>query len=51
MVSTYPGFIKPVEGFILTHYMNEPAKEAGVIFRSAVDVSDVDLVKKKIIVD
>jgi thioredoxin reductase (NADPH) len=51
MVSNYPGFIKPVEGFMLTHSMNEQAKEAGVIFRSAVDVSDVDLVNKKLIVD
>jgi len=51
MVSNYPGFIKPVEGFMLTHFMNEQAKEAGVIFRSAVDVSDVDLVNKKIFVD
>jgi thioredoxin reductase (NADPH) len=51
MVSNYPGFIKPVEGFMLTHFMNEQAKEAGVIFRSAVDVSDVDLVNKKILVD
>ncbi len=51
MVSNYPGFIKPVEGFMLTHFMNEQAKEAGVVFRSAVDVSDVDLVKKKILVD
>jgi thioredoxin reductase (NADPH) len=51
MVSNYPGFIKPVEGFMLTHFMNEQAKEAGVIFRSAVDVSDVDLVDKKILVD
>lgn len=51
MVSNYPGFIKPVEGFMLTHFMNEQAKEAGVIFRSAVDVSDVDLVNKQILVD
>jgi len=51
MVSNYPGFIKPVEGFMLTHFMNEQAKEAGVIFRSAVDVSNVDLDKKKILID
>ncbi len=51
MVSNYPGFIKPVEGFMLTHYMNEQAKDAGVIFRSAVDVSDVDLDNKHILVD
>lgn len=51
MVSNYPGFIKPVEGFMLTHFMNEQAKEAGVTFRSAVDVSDVDLVNKRVVVD
>ncbi len=51
MVSNYPGFIKPVEGFMLTHFMNEQAKEAGVIFRSAVDVSDVDLFKKQLLID
>jgi thioredoxin reductase (NADPH) len=51
MVSNYPGFIKPVEGFMLTHFMNEQAKEAGVIFRSAVDVTYADLVNKQILVD
>ncbi len=51
MVSNYPGFIKPVEGFMLTHYMNEQAKEAGVDFRSAVDVTDVDLAGKTVLVD
>lgn len=51
MVSNYPGFIKPVEGFMLTHFMNEQAREAGVRFRSAVDVSDVDLVNKHVLVD
>lgn len=51
MVSNYPGFIKPVEGFMLTHYMNEQAKEAGVNFRSAVDVTDVDLGKRSVVVD
>ncbi len=51
VVSNYPGFIKPVEGFMLTHFMSEQAKEAGVNFRSAVDVTDVDLAKKSILVD
>ena len=51
VVSNYPGFIKPVEGFMLTHFMNEQAKEAGVNFRSAVDVSDVDLANRHILVD
>lgn len=51
MVSNYPGFIKPVEGFMLSHFMDEQAKEAGVEFRSAVDVTDADLVKKTVLVD
>ena len=51
LVSNYPGFIKPVEGFMLTHFMNEQAKEAGVVFRSAVDVSDVDLAARQVLID
>lgn len=51
MVSNYPGFAKPVEGFMLMHYMSEQAKEAGCQFRAAVDVTDIDLRKKYIIVD
>ena len=51
VVSNYPGFIKPVEGFMLTHFMSEQAKEAGVEFRSAADVSSVDLAEKQLLVD
>ncbi|HOJ29875.1 MAG TPA: FAD-dependent oxidoreductase [Spirochaetota bacterium] len=51
MVSNYPGFAKPVEGFMLMHYMSEQAKEAGCQFRVAVDVTDINLRKKYIIVD
>lgn len=50
-VSNYPGFIKPVEGFMLTHFMIEQAKLAGVDFRQAVDVSDVDLAARTLLVD
>ncbi|MEW6527165.1 MAG: FAD-dependent oxidoreductase [Spirochaetota bacterium] len=51
MVSNYPGFAKPVEGFMLMHYMSEQAKEAGCQFRVSVDVTEINLIKKYIIVD
>ncbi|MCP4132204.1 MAG: FAD-dependent oxidoreductase [bacterium] len=51
LVSNYPGFEKPVEGFMLMHFMSEQAKGAGVQFRSAVDISNVDLEKKELLVD
>lgn len=51
LVSNYPGFEKPVEGFMLTHFMTEQAKHAGVDFRQAVEVTDVDLDAKTVLVD
>jgi len=51
MVSNYPGFSKPIEGFMLMHHMGEQAKAAGVETRFSVDVTNVDLYKKKIRVD
>jgi thioredoxin reductase (NADPH) len=51
LVSNYPGFEKPIEGYMLTHFMTEQAKRAGVDFRQAVEVSDVDLAEKTILVD
>ncbi|MCP4217988.1 MAG: FAD-dependent oxidoreductase [bacterium] len=51
LVSNYPGFPKPVEGFMLTHYFSEQAAEAGVKTRYSVDVSNIDLHKKQILVD
>lgn len=51
MVSNYPGFIKPVEGFMLMHYMSEQAREAGCQYRVAVDVTDVNLKEKYITID
>jgi len=51
MVSNYPGFEKPIEGFMLMHYMNEQAKNAGMMLRAAVDVSDIDLTGKTVLVD
>ncbi|MCX8123805.1 MAG: FAD-dependent oxidoreductase [Spirochaetes bacterium] len=51
MVSNYPGFAKPIEGFMLMHYMSEQAKEAGCQYRVAVDVTSINLKEKYIIVD
>lgn len=50
-VSNYPGFIEPQKGFMLSHYMSEQAKAAGVKFKLAVDVNKVDLVNKEVVVD
>lgn len=51
LVSNYPGFIEAQNGYMLSHYMSEQAKNAGVEFRSAVDVSEVDLEGKSLLVD
>ena len=51
LVSNYPGFIEPVQGFMLAHYMGEQAKAAGVQFRSAVEVTEVNLKEKSLLVD
>jgi thioredoxin reductase (NADPH) len=50
-VSNYPGFIEPQQGFMLAHFMSEQAKEAGAIFKVAVDVTSVDLEKKEVVID
>ncbi len=50
-VSNYPGFIDAQPGFMLSHYMSEQAKANGVEFRVAVDVTDVDLKKKQVLID
>jgi thioredoxin reductase (NADPH) len=50
-VSNYPGFIEPQKGYMLSHYMAEQAKEAGVKFKVAVDVNKVDLANKEVVVD
>ena len=50
-VSNYPGFIDPQKGYMLSHYMAEQAKVAGVKFKVAVDVNSVDLTKKEVVVD
>ena len=50
-VSNYPGFIEPVSGYMLMHYMSEQAGKAGVIFKSAVDITKIDLQNKEILID
>jgi thioredoxin reductase (NADPH) len=50
-VSNYPGFDKPQPGFMLAHYMSEQAKQTGIDFKVAVDVTSVDLEKKEIVID
>ncbi len=51
MVSNYPGFIEPIEGFMLMHQMSEQAIAAGAVFKSAVDITNIDLKNKKILID
>ncbi len=51
LVSNYPGFIEPQNGYMLSHYMSEQAKSNGVEFRVAVEVNQVDLEKKRIKID
>ena len=50
-VSNYPGFIEPQNGFMLSHFMSEQAKINGVEFRVAVEIGDVDLDRKTLVVD
>ncbi len=50
-VSNYPGFVDPQKGYMLSHYMSEQAKAAGVKFKVAVDVNSVDLIKKEVVID
>lgn len=50
-VSNYPGFEKPVNGYMLSHFMSEQAKHAGANFKVAVDVTKIDLINKQIVID
>lgn len=50
-VSNFPGFIEPQPGHMLAHYMSEQAKAAGVDFRLAVDVTEVDVAGRRIVID
>ena len=51
LVSNYPGFSEPINGYMLMHHMAEQAKAAGAEFRSAVEVTRMDLVAKQVEVD
>ena len=51
MVSNYPGCSEPGNGYLLSHNMTEQAKSTGVNFKSAVDISSVDLKSKTILLD
>ncbi|MCX6170608.1 MAG: FAD-dependent oxidoreductase [Ignavibacteriales bacterium] len=51
MVWNYPGYEEPISGYMLMHHMAEQAKATGVNFRSAVDVTWIDLVNKSIEID
>lgn len=50
-VSNYPGFVEPQPGFMLAHYMSEQTKICGTKYKVAVDVTEVDLVNKTLVVD
>jgi thioredoxin reductase (NADPH) len=50
-VSNYPGFIEPQAGYMLSHNMAEQTKMCGTVFKVAVDVTKVDLIKKEIVID
>lgn len=50
-VSNYPGFVDPQPGFMLAHYMSEQTKICGTKYKVAVDVTDIDLINKTVVVD
>ena len=50
-VSNYPGFIQPQAGYMLSHNMSEQTKLCGTVYKVAVDITKVDLLKKEVIID
>lgn len=50
-VSNYPGFVDPQPGYMLAHYMSEQTKICGTKYKVAVDVTNVDLENKTLVVD
>jgi thioredoxin reductase (NADPH) len=50
-VSNYPGFIEPQAGYMLSHNMSEQTKLCGTVYRVAVDVTHIDLIKKEVVID
>jgi thioredoxin reductase (NADPH) len=51
LVSNYPGFDQPISGYMLMHHMAEQAKAAGAFFRSAVEITGMDLEQKTVEID
>ncbi len=51
MISNYPGFIDPQPGYMLSHNMSEQTKRCGTVYKVAVDVTSVDLVRKEVVID
>jgi thioredoxin reductase (NADPH) len=50
-VSNYPGFIEPQAGYMLSHNMSEQTKLCGTVYKVAVDITQVDLERKEVIID
>lgn len=50
-VSNFPGFPKPMPGYLLADYMVQQAKDAGVIPRLAAEVTRIDLERKTVVLD
>jgi thioredoxin reductase (NADPH) len=50
-VSNYPGFIDPQPGYLLSHNMSEQTKLCGTVYKVAVDITQVDLDKKEVVID
>jgi len=50
-VSNYPGFIDPQPGYLLSHNMSEQTKLCGTAYKVAVDVTQIDLVNKEVVID
>jgi thioredoxin reductase (NADPH) len=50
-VSNYPGFIEPQAGYMLSHSMSEQTKLCGTVYKVAVDVTHIDLMKKEVVID
>lgn len=50
-ISNYPGFIEPQPGYMLAHYMSEQTKICGSKYKVAVDVTEIDLINKTVVID
>jgi len=50
-IANYPGFPKPVPGWMLAEHFREQASNAGVQWRLASEITRIDLVAKEVVVD